>query len=304
MAFLIAMMAVLATAIFRRHTTRLKFVIRRVMLSIFFAANPIVDATQVALPSCADPYRPFAYGGCFKDVGTSSALEWRSPLDQNAMTIETCTSFCKGNSNRYAGLSYYGVCYCGMTIQASKTDETTCNFPCSGDKNQVCGGDNAMSVYVDPTFPPLGEAKVDGSVPAGCMTDDASGDRALAYRQEMDSATMTNKKCQQQCLDKGYSFSGTEYAGKFNRHVHTTGKGGMLTSDSSQASAGAALFCQQAPKKPMRMSVTCLATGTKTTSAAGRAGSTSTGTRASCLGNRVGATSPRPAHLPTCLLLL
>jgi hypothetical protein len=170
-------------------------------------------ASQIPRPPCLVPFEPFEYTGCFKDPGSPPALEWRTLLDQNAMTIEICTAYCKGNSNRYAGLSYYGVCYCGMLIEGPKADESECNLPCSGNKDQICGGDNILSVWEDPTFPPISEATVDEFNALGCWTDDSGAGRALAYRQDMDDSTMTNKKCQRKCLEGGYPLAGTEFAG-------------------------------------------------------------------------------------------
>lgn len=219
-------------------------------------------ATQIPRPPCLVPYEPFEYTGCFKDIGSPPALEWRSLLDQNAMTIEICTAYCKGNSNRYAGLSYYGVCYCGMSIEGPKADESECNLPCSGNKGQICGGDNILSVWEDPTFPSIGEATVDGFDAIGCWTDESGAGRALAYRQDMDASTMTNEKCQQKCLEGGYPLAGTEFAGMLS--VVRAMKEMILTVDFSQASATAALSCLWTPRLPTRTTATCPATGTTT----------------------------------------
>jgi hypothetical protein len=50
----------------------------------------------VPLPACT-PATPFVYAGCFSDTGSTDALEYRSELDYNNMTIEACVDFCKGN---------------------------------------------------------------------------------------------------------------------------------------------------------------------------------------------------------------
>lgn len=57
-----------------------------------------VTATTTELPPCLDEFQPFTYQGCFKDKGTKNedALDFRSSLNQQNMTIETCVDACKG----------------------------------------------------------------------------------------------------------------------------------------------------------------------------------------------------------------
>lgn len=49
-----------------------------------------IQATEIELPPCLEPFRPYVYSGCFKDLGSPSILQWRTPLDQQAMTAELC----------------------------------------------------------------------------------------------------------------------------------------------------------------------------------------------------------------------
>ena len=50
----------------------------------------------VPLPACT-PATPFVYAGCFSDMGSTGALEYRSEVNYDNMTIEACVAFCKGN---------------------------------------------------------------------------------------------------------------------------------------------------------------------------------------------------------------
>ncbi|KAK3505006.1 WSC domain-containing protein [Neurospora crassa] len=174
-----------------------------------------VRATTIELPPCLDPFQPFIYSGCYADTGNPHALSLRSQLDQQDMTIEKCVSVCKGNGFRYAGLEYYGVCYCGNTVSGQQTDEEQCNYPCTGNSSQVCGGTDIISVYQDPTFLPDDEVTVADYDHLGCWTDDSEYGRALAYPQDqLEGSTLTTEKCLQACRDGGYPFAGTEFGGE------------------------------------------------------------------------------------------
>jgi len=98
-----------------------------------------------AQPSCTD-YTPFVYAGCFVDTGSPRALLYSSDLDRTTMTVEKCVAFCKGmssvllklyhdltlqgNDYEYAGLEYYGQCFCGASVNGVQTDEANCNYKC------------------------------------------------------------------------------------------------------------------------------------------------------------------------------
>lgn len=174
-----------------------------------------VRATTIELPPCVDAFQPFIYSGCYADTGNPHALSLRSQLDQQNMTIEKCVSVCKGNGFRYAGLEYYGVCYCGNTVNGQQLDEEQCNYPCTGNSSQTCGGTDIISIYQDPTFLPVDEVTVADYDHLGCWTDDSEYGRALAYPQDqVDGSTLTTEKCLQACRNGGYPFAGTEFGGE------------------------------------------------------------------------------------------
>ena len=173
-----------------------------------------VQATEVHLPSCLDPFQPFVYSGCYQDTGSPQILPYRSDASSDDMTVEKCVAECKGNGYRYAGLVYYGVCYCGQTVSGPAVDEAQCSFPCNGNKTEMCGANNIFSVYQDPTFLPVDSTTIADYAPLGCWTDDSSLGRALSYRQnQVDSASMTTETCLQACKAGGFPFAGTEYSG-------------------------------------------------------------------------------------------
>ncbi|KAK0621140.1 WSC domain-containing protein [Bombardia bombarda] len=174
-----------------------------------------VQAWTPELPPCLEPFQPFVYSGCYADSGSPTTLSFRSSLDQQNMTVETCVSECKGNGYRYAGLEYYGICFCGQTVTGTELDEGQCSYPCTGNSSQTCGGSNIISIYQDPTFLPLDEVDIEDYAPLGCWTDDSTYGRALAYPQDqLDGATLTSAGCLQACRDGGFPFAGTEYGGE------------------------------------------------------------------------------------------
>ncbi|KAL8180042.1 UNVERIFIED_CONTAM: hypothetical protein K2H54_004245 [Gekko kuhli] len=47
----------------------------------------------------------------------------------------------------YAGLEFGAECYCGHKIQAINVSDSDCNMECKGEKNNICGGVNRLSIY-------------------------------------------------------------------------------------------------------------------------------------------------------------
>ncbi|KAI0486646.1 WSC domain-containing protein [Xylaria cf. heliscus] len=210
------------------------------------------------LPSCLSPFDPFVYTGCYDNgqPGQKEALSLRTDLDQQNMTIETCVAHCKGNNYRLAGLSYYGVCYCGQTVSTALLPEGQCSFPCSGNSSQTCGGDSEINIWMDPTFPPLEDQKdISEYVPVGCWTDDSSNGKALFYRQDnLDASTLTTEKCLQSCLSGGFPFAGTEYGGECYCGV-VVGNGTDLATDQSTCNMACNGNSDQTCGGPARLSL-------------------------------------------------
>ena len=65
-----------------------------------------------------------------------------------------------------------GECYCGNRLSSPTASESDCSFACNGDKSQICGGFNRLSVWEDPTI----EEDVAGPTDydsLGCYTEGA-----------------------------------------------------------------------------------------------------------------------------------
>ncbi|TVY89537.1 WSC domain-containing protein, partial [Lachnellula willkommii] len=165
---------------------------------------------QPAAPSCTS-YTPFVYSGCFKDPGSPRALLYDSGLNTQNMTVEICVAFCKGNDFQYAGLEYWGQCFCGASVNGPQIAESNCNYPCTGDSNEACGGNDIISIYQDPTFPTVNSTTISDYQPLGCYSEGTSG-RSLAWPQSQISASaMTVELCLAACKQGGYDMAGVEY---------------------------------------------------------------------------------------------
>lgn len=186
-----------------------------------------VQAWHIDLPACTAPFRPFVYSGCFADNTPDATLSFHSDADRYNMTVEGCMAECKGNGFRYAGLEYYGECYCGNSVNGPSVDESQCSFPCTGNKSEVCGGGNIISIYQDTTFNPIDDTTVADYAPLGCYFDDSDIGKALSYPQDsVNGDGLTTEKCLAQCKKGGYPFAGTEYSGKFASSMRSPRFGG------------------------------------------------------------------------------
>ncbi|KOS18068.1 WSC domain-containing protein 2 [Escovopsis weberi] len=187
----------------------------------------------VQLPRCDKPFTPWVYQGCYSDPAGPHTLPYRSPSSSDSMTQEICIADCKGGGYRYAGLEFGGECYCGDALTTQKLSESSCNMPCNGNKKELCGSGNVISVFRDPTFQvPLEQGSISDYKHIGCYSDNNSQGRALSEPKDIDQGSFTIEKCLAACLEAGWYYAGMEFAqecycgnGVFN--------GGQRLSDSS-----------------------------------------------------------------------
>ncbi|KAM0334201.1 hypothetical protein ACHAQA_001221 [Verticillium albo-atrum] len=215
-----------------------------------FAALSLVStvhAWHVELPPCVDKFQPFVNSGCYANPNGKS-LTYRSSTSSREMTVEKCVAECKGNGYRYAGLEYYGVCYCGNTVNGAELEQEECSFPCNGDKSQTCGGNKKLSVYADPTFPTINAVEIEDYVNTGCWTDESKLGKTLSWPQDqLDKTVMTPSLCLSACREGGFPFAGLEYGrecwcgavmGNDTRSVDTTQCNMACAGDKSQTCGG------------------------------------------------------------------
>lgn len=94
---------------------------------------------------CA-PEERWANDGPFRTL--SGATE-----SSDDMTNERCMAFCAGQGFAFAGTEWSRECWCGNSVAPTRIPATTlaslatCDFRCSGDNAQLCGGDAWLSLY-------------------------------------------------------------------------------------------------------------------------------------------------------------
>jgi len=111
--------------------------------------HPAQSATApVASPSAPTPSAATAvaanYIGCFKDQGKRD-LDGHTFYD-GKMTSQLCVSTCRDKGFSYAATQYAGHCFCGNKYGASGP-ATNCDTKCTGNRDEICGGTWANSVY-------------------------------------------------------------------------------------------------------------------------------------------------------------
>ncbi|CAI6333534.1 unnamed protein product [Periconia digitata] len=178
-----------------------------------FSFTGLVAATPEDKPPCPqDSYTPYVPFGCYEDNNPGRALPFGANLDYGSLTVEKCTASCKANGYQYAGLEYYGQCFCGATISSTRLSDAECSFPCNGDKNQTCGGFSRLSVWKDSTVKQNTALPIDYKS-LGCWTE-GTGGRALGENQanNVNGSELTTDKCLEACGEQGFAYAGTEWS--------------------------------------------------------------------------------------------
>ena len=120
--------------------------------------------------------------------------------DSPDMTIEKCLSICRGHGFEFSGLQYRSECHCFENEPSggfALTWPYKCNMRCIGDKNQICGGENAMSIWSTPLI-------IQGR--GLCVYDFPDPNRVFHGIALTNDPTMTQVKCAQICSGQGTEF--------------------------------------------------------------------------------------------------
>lgn len=105
--------------------------------------------------------------GCFSDNPSNRALSFE--VIAGGATVESCTAACAEANFLYAGLEYFGQCFCdNMLNHASVADPSFCNTPCSADASETCGGAPYLSIYAGAYEPGCLEPSTCSFSSAGC----------------------------------------------------------------------------------------------------------------------------------------
>ncbi|KAH0625643.1 hypothetical protein JD844_015235 [Phrynosoma platyrhinos] len=109
-----------------------------------FPRNPFSAVFPVTLLGSK---RDTKYIGCYMDNTHRRALRGVSFFDYKKMTLFRCQDNCAERGYLYAGLEFGAECYCGHKIQAANVSNSECNMECKGEKSNICGGVNRLSIY-------------------------------------------------------------------------------------------------------------------------------------------------------------
>ncbi|KAJ6789799.1 hypothetical protein PWT90_02350 [Aphanocladium album] len=194
---------------------------------IRFICNAVSEQAPPLLDNGLGQYR---YKGCYIENNPGRQLQTQLYSNTNN-TNAMCIAACAKGGYLYCGTQYHSECWAGNFIPKQQTDEFDCNFDCSGDLNQICGGNgNAgggsyISLFVDtngkdtgPPTPPGVNPGVSGYTSIGCYTEATNG-RALPNGVGIDKKTVKN--CVDACkanVQNGnpapYKYAGLEYGGE------------------------------------------------------------------------------------------
>ncbi|KAM3483607.1 hypothetical protein MY8738_003028 [Beauveria namnaoensis] len=164
----------------------------------------------------------YRYKGCFLENNPGRQLQTQLYGDDNN-TNAMCIAACADKKYTYCGTQYHRECWAGNYIPVKQVDDRNCNFDCTGDLNQICGGNgdggaSYISLFVDSkgkdTGPPVGPSVnpgVDGYNSIGCYTEATAG-RALPNGAATDKRTV--KSCVDACKAGSYIYAGLEYGGE------------------------------------------------------------------------------------------
>lgn len=177
-------------------------------------SSTTISSATTSTPTIGQIANNWAYLGCANETNPR-ALSGAAYTSNTAMTIEKCQSFCSSSTNNYglAGIEYGGECYCGNGLQSySAVGFQGCDMPCSGNKTELCGGNNRLSVYNLTTYvPPTTVKQVGTYLSQGCYNEAANG-RVLSGASYTNATAMTVESCVNFCNAKGSDYAGIEYA--------------------------------------------------------------------------------------------
>ncbi|CAM9864281.1 unnamed protein product [Pylaiella littoralis] len=86
------------------------------------------------------------YIGCYADVQSARIFELKID-SSDSMTVSTCMELCEDTEYMYYGVQWGRECWCGNAFD-TYGESDSCDYDCEGDMTEICGGFDAMSVYV------------------------------------------------------------------------------------------------------------------------------------------------------------
>ncbi|KAL8661300.1 MAG: hypothetical protein Q9202_005725 [Teloschistes flavicans] len=175
----------------------------------------------------------YNYLGCYHEIKPAGRLLVPQVYADNNNSNDRCQTVCANGKYAFSGTEYQTECYCGNTPPPNlyKSDETLCNYACSGDGSETCGGlqvgnGGFISIYYDPTkfTPSANDTDTTGPVSGapttvqqssnynyiGCYSEATQG-RALSGKAPAVPADgSTIESCLASC--QGYKYFGVEFS--------------------------------------------------------------------------------------------
>ncbi|CAJ2510387.1 Uu.00g050900.m01.CDS01 [Anthostomella pinea] len=152
----------------------------------------------------------YQYLGCANEVPgrTLTAISFSN----DSMKIEDCQAYCTKNNYRLSGVEYGQECYCGRFIAIpAALGAYQCNMGCGGNKKQICGGSNRVSIFNNTNINAVAAApKLTGTWQYQSCFMEPQNSRALDILIKADD-NMTIEMCTQACGDAKYPYAGVEY---------------------------------------------------------------------------------------------
>ncbi|KAL8727802.1 MAG: hypothetical protein Q9166_005794 [cf. Caloplaca sp. 2 TL-2023] len=172
-------------------------------------------------PLAANGSAIYRYNGCYKENNPGRQLKIQLYGNDPNMSNNKCIASCAAKGYSAAATEYTNECWCGNRFPSELRDETDCNYVCTGDSTQICGGNgyfhdhSHMSLFTNgkagapiPNIPPSISPSVGAYIYAGCYTEGVGG-RALSAAQTAYDE-MTVAYCANFCSK--YQYFGIEYS--------------------------------------------------------------------------------------------
>lgn len=118
--------------------------------------------TTFVYPSSPTQVGSYTLTGCYQEPTTGGRLlSAASYSNTTGMTVESCVAFCQsqGSNGLVAGVEYYQQCFCAPSLPSGAVSVplSECNYYCTGNNKEFCGGSWLLDVY---TYTPGAKKRV------------------------------------------------------------------------------------------------------------------------------------------------
>eukprot|EP00752_Nemacystus_decipiens_P001998 g1921.t1 len=95
-----------------------------------------------------DSVRDYEYVGCFKDHKQDRVLGYKL-TDFKRVKADFCYDYCVSLGAPFMATQWSAECWCAdeVEVEFDRHGRAECNYPCVGDKEEMCGGHDAFTLY-------------------------------------------------------------------------------------------------------------------------------------------------------------